>query len=340
MRRSLPGIAAIALWLTVAGAATAAFTQLGSSPEDSTGGSVAVFASGNLEQTNALNGEAIVTGSNLGPGDTRSGIVSIANTGSLAADFTLAGADIVDTPGPGGGPLSSVLNLSISDISVLVTPIAVYGGPLATMPPQALGTFRPGAQRTYRFKIAFPSDSANEYKNSAFAASFVWTATAQDEGSPPPPGGSNPPPSERPPTSPPPGGGGDGSSLTVKAPRGVALTKPKGALVFTARCATKCKVSASAVLTTGKAPKQFAKQIKKLKKKLKKFKLKARPVAAAAGKPVRFALKLSKKQAALLRKELKASKKLKVKIVVKITVVAVTSSGRRITKTVVVKLKP
>jgi spore coat-associated protein N len=139
---------------------------------------------GVLELSNSRNGAAILTAANLKPGDTRTGAVTITNTGSLDAAVSLSKANLVDQPGPRGGALSGVLRLRVEDISS-ATPKLVYDGALGAMPKLALGEFaKKSAGRTYRFTLTFtrgpvpttPASGDNRYEGSSTRVDFVWVA--------------------------------------------------------------------------------------------------------------------------------------------------------------------
>jgi spore coat-associated protein N len=134
---------------------------------------VVELASGTLSQSNSRNGAAILTATGLKPGDSRSGEVTIANTGELGGAFALSKSGLSDAPGGWGGALSGVLDLLVQDVTG--APATIYSGKLAAMGSLSLGDWAPGAARTYRFTVSFPDGGAppsetsgdNAYKGSA-----------------------------------------------------------------------------------------------------------------------------------------------------------------------------
>jgi hypothetical protein len=171
----------VALALCALAIAWASTTELGAAPEAMR--LSAANTSGALELSNSRNGAAVLTGANLKPGDTRTGTVTITNTGSLDALVDLTKANLVDTPGPRGGALSSVMRLRIEDITSS-TPTLLYDGGLGAMPKLALGEFpKKSAGRTYRFTVSFtrgpvpatPSAGDNRYEGAGVTVDFVWT---------------------------------------------------------------------------------------------------------------------------------------------------------------------
>jgi hypothetical protein len=89
-RRTIAGLATVLAALGVAVGSGATFNAQTANPSNT-------FTAGTLTHTNSKNGVAIVTGSNLKPGDVRTGETTITNTGSLAGTFQLS--EVGDTNG-------------------------------------------------------------------------------------------------------------------------------------------------------------------------------------------------------------------------------------------------
>jgi spore coat-associated protein N len=149
------------------------------------------LANGTLSLSNSLNGGAVLTAQNLKPGDSRTGQVTVNNTGSLDGAFSLAQANLVDTPGPFGGRLSDGLQLSVEQISAGGSTVSsVYSGVLSGLGTRQLGTLAAGESRNYRFTATFPDGGHppapgagdNGFQRSAVQVDYVWTATADDPG--------------------------------------------------------------------------------------------------------------------------------------------------------------
>src|SRR5688500_6740679 len=113
---------------------------------------------GTLSLQNSLDGQAVFTAEDVGPGDSATGTVTLSNAGTLAGDLSLAASDMSDTPGPGGGPLSAQLRLSVRDVSAAAT---VYSGSLTGMGTLALGSLGPGVAKVYELTASLPA-SADE----------------------------------------------------------------------------------------------------------------------------------------------------------------------------------
>lgn len=141
-----------------------------------------VFTAGVLSHSNSKSGSAILTASNMKPGDQVSGTVTIRNTGSLAGSFSLAATNLTDTPGSNGGKLSDVLQIKIECEGE-----ALYQGPINAIPTLDAGNYAPGDEHTYTFTVTFPdggnpggtTTGDNRYQGSSMSIDFVWTAMQQ-----------------------------------------------------------------------------------------------------------------------------------------------------------------
>jgi hypothetical protein len=143
------------------------------------------ITAGNLSQSNSQDGAAVLTASKMVPGDSTNGEVTITNTGDVSGTFTLTSSDLADTPGPNGGELSSVLELTVVD-NTTGTPTEVYTGPIDQMPATPLGTWDAGEHHKYTFTATFPDGGVpssatggdNAYKSSSMTIQFNWSATS------------------------------------------------------------------------------------------------------------------------------------------------------------------
>ena len=129
------------------------------------------FSSGTLVQSNSKSGVAIVTGSNLKPGDVRSGEVTITNTGSLAGTFRLTETNAANGFGAGD------ITLKIDDVSGK-TPVNVYSGDIGKVAAGGigLGSYAVGEARTYRFTATFAQGSPNSDQGKVATADYEWDA--------------------------------------------------------------------------------------------------------------------------------------------------------------------
>lgn len=129
------------------------------------------FSSGTLLQSNSKNGVAVVTGSNLKPGDVRSGEVTITNTGSLAGTFKLSESNASN--GFGAGSMS----LKIDDVTGQKS-VNVYSGDIGKFPAEGinLGSYPAGEARTYRFTATFNKEAPNSDQGKVAKADYEWDA--------------------------------------------------------------------------------------------------------------------------------------------------------------------
>ena len=141
------------------------------------------FSSGSLTMSNSLDGAAILTASNMKPGDAATGTVDIQNTGTLAGTFTLSRSALNDSDG--ANPMSQKLNLVAKDCGNFSagTPTcdvgdpSVYSGTLAAMTASnALGTYAANEKHRYQFTVTFDSSAGTVYQGDSSTATFQWDA--------------------------------------------------------------------------------------------------------------------------------------------------------------------
>lgn len=128
------------------------------------------FETGTLTQENSRANEAIFNANNLKPGDSVRSSVTITNSGSLPAVFTLS-EDAVN-----GFTDPSLLNLAISQGGT-----EVYTGTLGELNPVVLGQFAAGEARTYDFVVALAQEAGNDEQARSATATYTWDSI-QTEG--------------------------------------------------------------------------------------------------------------------------------------------------------------
>jgi hypothetical protein len=179
MRRLVP----ILVLLVLAALAAVAFAQVGSAPAARL---TATAAEGSFEVTNSDDGQPIFAASNIAPGGSADGTVTIEDTGSAAATLVLRRGSLLDAPGLGGGILSERLELRVVDVTVPGKPHTVYAGPLATMPDRPAGELQPGEARTFEFTATLPDAGEASFQNAVQGASttvaYAWIAEESGEG--------------------------------------------------------------------------------------------------------------------------------------------------------------
>jgi hypothetical protein len=176
-RKARPAARSLAqgvLVLLLAGGGTVALAAA-DRREQSAPRAAATAAAGSLSHANSRNGHAIFTASNIGPGHGTMGSVTITNTGALPGFFLLTQYGITDTPGPGGGALSSRMNLVIREKK---TGAVVYAGKLSGLGTRAAGIILPGAARTYSFAASLPNGGPadNALQGSQLGVGYRWLA--------------------------------------------------------------------------------------------------------------------------------------------------------------------
>ena len=178
-RNLLLALLLLLIAVAIAVGSVAVFTSSSVNPEN-------VVSSGALAIDNNKEGAAIFTATGMVPGDTADGLVTIRNSGDVSGRFRLTDSNLVDTPGPGGGRLSTVLTLRITDVGPDgqpgggddVTP-SVYAGSFNPMPDLDLGSWSAGEEHTYQFTVGFPADSGNQFEGSSTKVNYNWDATSE-----------------------------------------------------------------------------------------------------------------------------------------------------------------
>ena len=190
-------------------------------------------ATGDLRLSNSAEGQAIFQASGLAPGRSVTGTVRLTNSGTLPGDLTLQQLDVSDSPGPGGGRLSNVVSLEITDVTG-GSSIPVFSGQLGGLGSRPLGAVGPGEGRTFRFTASLP-DMNNAFAGSGLTVRYAWNATAD---------GGGPGPSEQP-------------VATFKLNSKKLLTRRF--LDVTASCNIACRITAQALLPKPKRGTKAAK---------------------------------------------------------------------------------
>ena len=183
---SSPRIALGAL-LTLA-LATAAVIGSGANFTASSASPGNTFSSGTLTMSNSKSGAAVLTASNLRPGGAaQTGVVDIANTGSLSGAFSLSRGAVSDSGSTSA--LSGKLNLVVTDCGTFAsgTPTCGDGDDsvkyTGTLPglntsasPLALGSFAAAEKHKYEFSIALDASADNTYQGGTSTVQFDWAA--------------------------------------------------------------------------------------------------------------------------------------------------------------------
>ena len=148
------------------------------------------FAAGTMTILNSKEGTAVLSATNLRPGNSAVGTVDIQNSGSLSGAFTLSRTTPVDSDA--SNPLSGKLNLTVVDCGTFVgaTPptcgdgddVTKYGsGTVAQMGTgghtvSALGTYAASEKHRYQFTVVLDTSAGNVYQGDTSSVEFDWNA--------------------------------------------------------------------------------------------------------------------------------------------------------------------
>jgi spore coat-associated protein N len=271
---------------------------------------------GTLSQSNSKSGAAILSAHDMRPGDTATGSVTIANTGSASGDFSLSTFSVTDVPGRGGGLLSTTLVAKVLDVTDPSAPRPVYSGTLGAMTPRALGSVGPGAQRVYSFSVGLPATAPalDAAQGGAVTVGYRWDATSAS----PDPTPTTPPPDTTPPPPPP----------AVAAPFKLRIVgksswsaRRRGGPTVTARCTRTCSLRANV-------------RMRGMQRTLL-LTVKAKPMASAAGRATRFNITMTKRSVSTIRRALKAHRR----VAIAVTVTAVDQNRLTATARKLIRVK-
>jgi hypothetical protein len=148
------------------------------------------FATGTLSMLNSQSGSAVLTASNLKPGNSASGDVDIQNTGSLSGAFVLSRGTVTNSDS--ANPLTGKLNVTVQDCGAFAGSTAPtcgdgddttkYAGTIADMGTpghavSALGTFAAGEKHRYHFSVTLDSTADDAYQGDTADVRFDWSAS-------------------------------------------------------------------------------------------------------------------------------------------------------------------
>jgi hypothetical protein len=179
----------LGLPLSAAALALAAVLAFASPQDHAPGGAdlSVSLADGTLSHDNSRDGAAILTASQVWPGWSGSGDLTITNDGTAGSWLRLTEAAVDDLPGPGGGVLSNRLALVVEDVTEPGFPVPVYSGKLSAVGERWLGRMEPGEARSYRFRTAMPTGpSDNSFQASAVSVRFEWAVSDTEPAASPP----------------------------------------------------------------------------------------------------------------------------------------------------------
>lgn len=156
----------------------ASFTAQSSNPSNT-------FSAGSLSMSNSKQNAAVLTASEMKPGDTATGTVDIANTGTAAGAFSLSRTNLTNSDS--ANKMSTQIDLVVKDCGDFSsgTPVCEAGDPAkytgtldAMTASNALGSFAAGEKHKYEFKATFKSSAGNAYQGGSTSATFQRDATS------------------------------------------------------------------------------------------------------------------------------------------------------------------
>lgn len=182
-KTALGALVTVLLAATAVAGSGADFTASSANPANT-------FSAGTLRIGNSRAGTAILTTSDLRPGEpAQAGAVDIQNDGSLSGTFKLSRGAVTDSDP--AHPLSRKLQLTVVDCGEFAGDTAPtcgdgddapkYAGTLADMGTanhevDALGVFAAGAKHQYRFTVALDDSADNAYQGANTSVQFNFDA--------------------------------------------------------------------------------------------------------------------------------------------------------------------
>ena len=149
-------------------AAGAVAVGSGATFSSETGNTISTVTSGTLKHTNSKDGQAIFNLTNMKPGDTLNGALTVTNTGSLPAAFGLTEVS------SSNGFTGSNLTLSITNTT---TNTVVYDGTFGGLEDgkaNDLGVVAKDAVNNYRFTVKLAQDTPNTDQGKSASAVYKW----------------------------------------------------------------------------------------------------------------------------------------------------------------------
>lgn len=132
------------------------------------GNTISAVTAGTLEQSNSKNDAAIFDLANLKPGDTLNGSLTLTNTGSLPAAFSLT--ETTSTNGFSGDNLSLTVVNNTTGASVYS---GTFGG-LVDGTKTDLGVVQPGVANNFTFTVKLAASAPNADQGKAASAAYQW----------------------------------------------------------------------------------------------------------------------------------------------------------------------
>lgn len=139
-----------------------------------TNNTISSVTSGTLDHTNSKADAAIFTLDNMKPGDTLNGELTLKNTGSLPANFSLTETSSANAFS------NDMLKLTITNATTKEQVFAGNFGDLVDGQKQGLGTFEAGEANKYQFTVALDQQAANADQGKTASAVYTWDSVQLD----------------------------------------------------------------------------------------------------------------------------------------------------------------
>lgn len=156
--------------LATLAAAGALAVGSGASFSSQTENAISTVTAGTLLQENTRENEAIFDVSNIKPGDTVTGSLTITNSGTLPAAFTLTEF------GDANGFEADVLSMTITEVGGA----QVFAGEFGDLVSADLGAWTAGEARSFDFVVSLAQAADNDNQGAEATASYRWSAVQLD----------------------------------------------------------------------------------------------------------------------------------------------------------------
>lgn len=151
-------------------AAGAVAVGSGASFSSTTGNTISSVTAGTLTHSNSKNNQAIFNLSNMKPGDTLNGTLTLKNTGSLPAAFSLVETSSSNAFANAGADLT----LAIVDTTTGTTVYTGTFGGLTDGAKNALGTWQAGDSHNFTFTVKLDPNAGNADQGASAGATYQW----------------------------------------------------------------------------------------------------------------------------------------------------------------------
>jgi hypothetical protein len=145
----------------------------GATFDSTTANTISSVTSGTLSHTNSKSDKAILNLTDIKPGDIVNGALTITNTGSLPADFSLT--ELSST----NGFSDAYLTLAITNTT---TGKSVYSGTFGGLvdgSKTALGAIAPHVANNFTFSVHLADDAPNSQQAKTASAAYQWDSVQQ-----------------------------------------------------------------------------------------------------------------------------------------------------------------